>query len=360
MKNHDAAAQKAAEIAGRPPGTTDGRNIDPALGLLQGEAAGVSVGDPGSAWPVPNDVGIPGGPATPPRTYYGLPSLKQPVWKGYIPLYFHLGGMAGAAAALGAAAQLVDGRAFRGTITASRWVAAAGTAVGATLLISDLGKPTRFLNMMRVVRPTSPMNVGTWILLTTSAASAGAALLADQEGWIGKAGDVAALVAGATGLPLSTYTAVLLSNTAVPVWRHARRALPVVFAGSAISAGAAAVEALAGCERDRRLAKTFGVIGKATELAGAYAVDAELRLHPAVAPGLRQGTAGVLWTASKVMSAGALALAVWPGRSRRRTLATVILSTAASVTTRFALMRAGKRSARDPEASFAAQATRAT
>ena len=28
----------------------------------------------------------------------------------------------------------------------------------------DLGKPSRFVNMLRVAKPTSPMSVGTWIL----------------------------------------------------------------------------------------------------------------------------------------------------------------------------------------------------
>ncbi len=43
------------------------------------------------------------------------------------------------------------------------------------------------------------------------------------------------------GLPLSTYTAALIANTAVPVWHEARRTLPFVFAaGAAACAGAAA------------------------------------------------------------------------------------------------------------------------
>ena len=44
------------------------------------------------------------------------------------------------------------------------------------------------------------------------------------------------------GLPLSTYTAALITDTAVPVWHQARWPLPFVFgSGAALTAGAAAV-----------------------------------------------------------------------------------------------------------------------
>jgi hypothetical protein len=43
-------------------------------------------------------------------------------------------------------------------------------------------------------------------------------------------------------LPLSTYTAALIANTAVPAWHEGRRWLPFVFgSGAALSAGAVAV-----------------------------------------------------------------------------------------------------------------------
>lgn len=31
-------------------------------------------------------------------------------------------------------------------------------------LVHDLGRPARFLNMLRVIKPTSPMSLGSWLL----------------------------------------------------------------------------------------------------------------------------------------------------------------------------------------------------
>ncbi|MDQ2979220.1 MAG: hypothetical protein M3R62_08360, partial [Acidobacteriota bacterium] len=45
-------------------------------------------------------------PAASPRTgYYGLPALKEPTWTWEVPIYFFVGGAAGASAVLAAAAQ---------------------------------------------------------------------------------------------------------------------------------------------------------------------------------------------------------------------------------------------------------------
>src|SRR3954452_1945523 len=111
-----------------------------------------------------------------PEGYYGLPLLKRPTWTWEVPVYFWVGGAAGASALIGA----VAGRMGAGQRLArdARWMAAAGSALSPPLLISDLGRPERFLNMMRVFKPDSPMSVGSWTLLTFGTAS-GAAAAAD-------------------------------------------------------------------------------------------------------------------------------------------------------------------------------------
>src|SRR5204862_3440317 len=94
-------------------------------------------------------------------SYYGRPILKEPVWTPEIPIYFFAGGMAGAAAA---AAWLAE---IRGNDDLARraWLVALGGATASpALLISDLGRPARFLNMLRMFKVTSPMSVGSWIL----------------------------------------------------------------------------------------------------------------------------------------------------------------------------------------------------
>ncbi len=180
-------------------------------------------------------------PPAQPRSYYGLPIVATPVWKPEVPWYFVVGGMAGAAAPLAAAARASGNVALAQRASA---VALAGAAISPVLLIADLGRPERFHHMLRVVKPTSPMNVGTWVLSAfgaTSAVSAGWQLL----GVVPKAAGAPAMAAaGLLGPVLSTYTAVLIANTAVPAWHEARRELPFVFAGSSLAAAGGACLAL--------------------------------------------------------------------------------------------------------------------
>ena len=75
----------------------DGRRIDPSLGVLGGEAAGMRVEVPAHDYPTRREVGGAVEEAEGP-SYYGLPVLKEPVWIWTIPLYFFVGGTAGAAA----------------------------------------------------------------------------------------------------------------------------------------------------------------------------------------------------------------------------------------------------------------------
>src|SRR5665647_2540169 len=94
-------------------------------------------------------------------SYYGRPVVKPSPWKADIPAYFFLGGVAAGSSLLGAGADLTDRPALR---RASRLGALAGISLSMAALVHDLGRPSRFLNMQRVVRPTSPMSVGTWVL----------------------------------------------------------------------------------------------------------------------------------------------------------------------------------------------------
>ncbi|MDX6719212.1 MAG: hypothetical protein QOJ63_1466, partial [Solirubrobacteraceae bacterium] len=136
------------------------------------------------------DDGRPTVPRAEPRSYYGLPVLNEPVWSWEIPVYFFAGGMAGAAAPLALAASV---RGDRRLARAATTVALAGVVVSPPLLISDLGAPRRFFNMLRMFKVTSPMSVGAWILSAFApAVAAGAAReLLDVLPAVGRAGQVA-------------------------------------------------------------------------------------------------------------------------------------------------------------------------
>ena len=143
-------------------------------------------------------------------------------------------------------------------------IGAAGDLISPPLLISDLGRPERFLNMFRVFKVTSPMSVGSWILLVSGGASSTAAAL-ELVGRLPKVKAAAEVVAALFGPPLTTYTGTLLANTAIPVWHEGRRELPWLFGASAsASAGAAAAVFIetSSAGPARRLA----VLGAAAEL----------------------------------------------------------------------------------------------
>jgi len=203
-------------------------------------------------------------PRAEPRTYYDRPVLKKPVWKWYIPAYFFTGGMAGASSTLAFTARL------RGNHRLARragLISLAGIAASPVFLIVDLGKPGRFYNMLRVAKPTSPMSMGTWLISLFGPLSGGAAV-SDVTGVLPGLGRLCEALAAFVGPAVSTYTAVLTADTAIPAWHEAWRELPLIFAGgSAASAGAAAV--LITPAQDAGAARRLVIVGSLMEL-GAY------------------------------------------------------------------------------------------
>ena len=108
-------------------------------------------------------------------------------------------------------------------------------SLSAVALVHDLGRPERFVNMLRVFKPSSPMSVGSW-LLAGYGPVAGAAAVCEVTGILPGAGRAATLGAGLLGPGIATYTAALICDTAVPAWHEGHREMPYVFAGSAASA----------------------------------------------------------------------------------------------------------------------------
>ena len=276
--------------------------------------------------------------------YYGLPALKQPVWTWEVPAYFFVGGVAGAAATIAAAARMAGGRPE--LVRDARWIAAAGGAISPPLLIADLGRPERFLNMLRVFKLQSPMSVGAWTLVAFSNA-AGAAAFAD---WIDRAsggripvrviGNAAETLAAATGLVLSTYTGVLIGATAIPAWSENVRILPVHFGASAVGSAVSILELLG--HRDPAL----NLVG-----AGAAAVETligaslELSSREALVP-LKQDWTGQVVRAGGVLSGPLpLALRLIAGRSPSARKAAAISTIVGSLLTRVGWLAAGRDSA---------------
>jgi formate-dependent nitrite reductase membrane component NrfD len=270
--------------------------------------------------------------------YYGRPILKPPVWKREIGWYLFTGGLAGASATMSALA-----RASGNPVLARRaaLVATGAVNVSPALLVKDLGRPERFLNMMRVFKPSSPMNLGSWLLLGSGAATTGATVL-DLAGVAPRLRSVLGGVAGLAGLPLSVYTGVLLSDTANPAWHESRRELPFLFAaGAASSAGAAAV--LTTPARHAGPARRAMLLGTVASQVAETVMEHRIG---GVAEAYTTGEAGRYRQAARVLDGAAVALSLLGGRRMHRMGAALAL--AGSAATRFSVFKAGFQAAEDP------------
>jgi formate-dependent nitrite reductase membrane component NrfD len=276
------------------------------------------------------------------RSYYGRPVIKEPTWTWEIPTYLFTGGLAGASAVLSTTAKLTGHEKLART---SLYVGAVADLVSPALLISDLGRPERFHHMLRVVKVTSPMNVGSWVLLVSGGASNTAAVL-ELLGWLKPVKLLAEGVSTLAGPLLATYTGVLVADTAVPVWHEGRRELPWIFAASAAaSAGAAAGIFLH--PREAGPARRLAVAGVLAE--GALMQLMELRLGQ-VGEVYREGAAGKLsWAAKGLATSGAALLARRGRKSRTAAVLGGALVCAGELCLRWAVFKAGVQSARDPK-----------
>jgi formate-dependent nitrite reductase membrane component NrfD len=275
-------------------------------------------------------------------SYYGRPIIKEPTWKVEIPAYLFTGGVAGGCAVLHGIARVTNNTPLaRSTLYAGALM----EAVSPLLLISDLGRPERFLNMLRMFKVTSPMSVGSWILVASSSSGNAAAALQTVDvlrpvKWL------AELTWFATGPPLASYTGALLANTAIPVWSEARDELPFVFAASAC-ASAGSVAAVFTPTRAARPARRAAVVGSAVELALFAGMERRLGFVGEV---YRDGDAGRYAKLSKgLVAACAGLIAVGGRRSRAVAAAGGALVLAGELALRFSIFKAGFQSARDPK-----------
>jgi formate-dependent nitrite reductase membrane component NrfD len=281
-------------------------------------------------------------PRAQPDSYYGRPIIKPTVWGSpEIPGYLFLGGLAGASSVLAGFAQRSGNRELA---RASKVAAAGAIGLSAVALVEDLGRPLRFLNMLRVLKVTSPMSVGTWLISAYAPAAMAAAACA-VTGKLPKAGALATIGAAAVGSGVCTYTAALVSDTAVPAWHEAYREMPYLFVGSAASA-AGGLGMLAAPTEQAGQAVRFAVLGAATELT---AKSLLVRRLGDIAEPYQVGRAGKLMEAAEVLTAAGLAGAVLAGRSRAATALSGAALVAASAMTRFGIFEAGRASARDPK-----------
>lgn len=300
-------------------------------------------------------------PAAAVGSYYGRPVLKPPAWRDDVAYYFFLGGLSAGSTLLGAGADLTGRPQLR---RGARIAALATILAGTYYLIVDLGRPERFLNMLRVAKPTSPMSVGTWVL---AAYAPGVGVAATSEllpvslrvtplgRLLDRLARPAGLASAALAPAVASYTAALLSQTAVPAWHEAHPELPFIFTGGA-AASAGGLGMLLAPVGETAPARRLATYGAAVELA------ASARLHR------RLGLVGEVYTSgpahaeleqARWLTALGLAGALTVGRRSR---AAAGLSGAALLVgglyERLGILHAGVASAKDPKYTVVPQRER--
>ena len=307
------------------------------------------------------------------HSYYDVSMLKPPVWEKDIAVYFFLGGLSAGAYLLSRTAERFGGGRYRDVTRAGAFVSFLAMAPCAPLLIADLGDPKRFLNMLRVFKPRSPMNLGAWTLTAYS----GAAALAVLREWLrgdrtpeerslaaNVADGVVTLVLDAAGVPLalllSTYTGVLLSATSTPVWSK-NPWLGAMFMSSAVGTGAAATDlalegwsAWRGAPRDEAAHEALQRVDSAAHAAELATLMGFRAAAGERAKPLTQGEmARPFWGATAgLLASEVLKLLPLRGAARRwADVAGAALGLAGGFALRYAMTMAGPPSANDPEAA---------
>ncbi len=303
----------------------------------RGQVRGLGIRPPGAPFPQ----------ASPETGYYGVHVLKQPQWTWQVPLYFFVGGAAGSAGVIGSLADLV-GDDFD-LARHARWLALGGAAASAGLLVWDLGRPSRFLNMLRVFKPQSAMSMGAWILTAFANFSAAASFADMMRMRFGRSlpvsviGGIGRVGSALFGLPFHNYTGVLIGATAVPLWNSKIKELPQHFGMSGLQTAVSFLE-LVGHD-DSRALNLLGILSAAMESYEGFRIESN---PDRVLDPLKHGASGWITRLGGALSGPVplmLRLAGW--RSPRLRRAAAISGIAGSLLTRYAWMYAGRVSSRD-------------
>jgi formate-dependent nitrite reductase membrane component NrfD len=307
-------------------------------------------------------------------SYYEQPVIHRPHWKWLVITYFFLGGIAGGSYVIASIADLVSSGGDRRISRAGRFVSLAALLPCPILLILDLGRPERFLNMLRVLKLRSPMSVGSWGLsvfggfCTLSAlGEAGRAGVLDERTALGRLSRILPTRAlGLVGiLPaffVSGYTGVLLAATAVPLWTRNYLLMGPLFLASSLASAAAAITLVLAVVRGTSQ-QTLGSLERLSAIAHvaelALLTAMHLNTSPQLATPLRSGPLARLFRAG-VLGAGLLApLALESRGVLRRSPPSRVDAALVSILTifggyllRYVMVMAGRASADDPHATF--------
>jgi formate-dependent nitrite reductase membrane component NrfD len=299
-----------------------------------------------------------------PKGYYDISILKAPLWSGDVAIYFFLGGLSAGAYLVARAAERFGRGQFKDVTRAGALISMVTVLPSAPLLILDLGDPKRFHHMLRVWKPTSPMNLGSWTLTSYSPLTVLAGLrqllpllparwrerlkvpafLIDQTDLAG-----APLAVGMAG-----YTGVLLSTTATPVWSK-NPYIGALFSASALHTGCSAIALVLACSPETPGGKAVDQIDRLATLAELASLAGYLyRAGELAKPIIEGGQARNFWLG--VVGTGLVLPTVikrLPGPTRAKKVASAAAALAGALAMRWVFVQAGRASALDPSAARA-------
>jgi formate-dependent nitrite reductase membrane component NrfD len=306
-------------------------------------------------------------PAREDEGYYGISPIKEHTWTWEVPVYFWLGGIGSGAHVVSTIARAL-GHKDEAFLRVSRYTTLITMILSPLLLISDLGRPERFYNMLRIVKWRSPMNMGTWGL-TLFAIFTGfvAAYQAAKDGLLGRDNPVArialalpqrllSVIALPFGFFVGAYSGVLIALTSVPMWARNAVLMGPTFLASALSTGLSAISFvlhLGGWGEMTTLAALRRAERMALVVEGVLLAASVIRMGKWGKPLFSKKLAPIFFGGT--VAGGILApFALLTGReSRGRGLFASALVLLGGYLLRYAMVEGGKYSARDPQATFA-------
>ncbi len=303
--------------------------------------------------------------------YRDIPILQRPTWNHEVAAYFYFGGISAGSAVLGSLSELFAGDRYHTLTRVAQAVSFAALLPCPPLLIDDLGMPSRFHHMLRIFKPSSPMNLGAWTLTVHgSMVTLQAMRMLAVAGKLPVAGKLLRQLPGgalaAASLPaaltLGGYTGVLLGTTSVPVWSTSPL-LGALFMASSLNTGTAATSLVthvvggqeAGHDPPTLLSLSFGSVELA--VLGGYLASSGRAAQPLFRGRGRLLLAGTV-AATVIGLSCEVAGTLVP---KRRRLFGAIASGAtlvAGACLRWSIVRAGAASAADREGTLEAMAPR--
>ncbi len=300
------------------------------------------------------------------KGYYGIPPLKAPHWIWSIWVYFWIGGIGAGAHLVSTIAQLL-GIEDKALYRTAHYTVLVSMLLSPILLIWDLGRPERFLNMLRILKLRSPMSLGSWALFAFG--NLGGLIATSQAAHDGLLGrnflsrmittlipeKLLSVLALPFALFVGAYGGILIAATSVPMWARNWFLMGPTFLASAISTGLSWLSFILhlGEWGERR---TLDALQRAERIV--LLIEAGLVAGSLVKMGrwgkpLRSRKLAPLFFGGTLLGGILTPLALLSGQETRgKSLLSSVLVLLGGLAFRYTMVEGGKMSANDPEAYF--------